>query len=126
MADTLINFYQGNPTAGAQDGTAITSDAPIDFTLDASLNESKTIKLAVRTALGYISDGTVTIADVNDTNDRLKLCWTENGTFADSISTNDIIRDTNKIFYAKATSTGSDYPAIERAKFVVRVGLKAV
>ena len=126
MADKLINISQGNPTAGAQDGTAVTSDAPIAFTLDASINESKTLKLAVRTATGYVTDGTVTIADVNDSNDRLKLCWTENGSFADSISTNDTISSTNKIFYAKATSTDADYPAIEHAKFVVRAGLKAV
>ena len=47
-ANDYINIYMNNPTAGATDGTAVSQGgdftAPITFTLDASENESKTVK----------------------------------------------------------------------------------
>lgn len=113
MANPYINVYMNNPTEGATDGTPVSTgdhNAPISFVLDASQNESKVQKCAIRTESGYITTGETTISDRNDTNDRLKLCWTEDGTFTDSISTTDSITDTNKIFYAKASSSSSESP----------------
>lgn len=120
--DEYINVYKNNPTANGTDGTAVSTDgsfsSPIDFVLDAAQNESKTIKLAIRTESGYKTTGTTIITDKNDTNDRLKLCWTENGTFADSISTAEEITSKNKIFYAKASASDSERPQTDRtAKF---------
>ncbi|MBR1806330.1 MAG: hypothetical protein IJ774_08105, partial [Selenomonadaceae bacterium] len=81
-ATDYINLYMNNPTAGMTDGTAVSTEgtflAPISFTLDASENEEKTLPLAIRTETGYVATE-VTIADQNDTNDRLKLCLTEDG-----------------------------------------------
>ena len=113
MANPYINVYMNNPTEGAIDGTAVSTGdntTPISFVLDASQNESKIQKCAIRTESGYITTGTTTISDNNDTNDRLQLCWTEDGTFADSISTTDPITDTNTIFYAKASSASTESP----------------
>lgn len=119
MANPYINIYMNNPTAGGIDGTAVSTDgdftAPISFTLDASLNESQTQKLAIRTESGFVTKGTTTISDNNDTNDRLKLCWTENGTFADSISTANSIDSVNTIFYAQASSADTETPQTDRS-----------
>lgn len=119
MANPYINIYKNNPTAGLTDGTLVSTDgeftSPINFVLDATQNESKILKLAIRTEQGYVTTGEVTISDVNDTNDRLKLSWTENGTFADSISTTDEITAVNKIFYAKGSSVSSERPQTDNS-----------
>lgn len=119
MANSYINVYKNNPTVGLTDGTAVSTGgdntSPIEFTLDASINESKKQKLAIRTEAGYVTTGTTTISDNNDTNDRLKLCWTENGTYADSISTADAIDSVNTIFYAQASSSSLEAPQIDRS-----------
>ena len=119
MANPYINIYMNNPTAGATDGTAVSTDgantAPISFTLDASQEATQILPLAIRTEAGYITSGTTTISDDNDTNDRLKLCWTQDGTFTDSISTADAITSVNKIFYAKASSASTENPQTDRS-----------
>ena len=106
-----------NPTAGGTDGTAVSTGgaftAPISFSLDAAKNESKIQQCAIRTEPGYITQGTTTISDNDDTNDRLKLCWTEDGTFADSISTASSIDSVNTIFYVKASSTSTETPTTD-------------
>lgn len=117
MANQWVNIYKNNPTAGATDGTAVSTDgtftAPMTFVLDASVNEEQAQKMAIRTETGYIARD-VTLSDSNDTNDRLKLCKTENGTYADSI-TFDEITDTNTIFYVKASSDSSENPQTDRS-----------
>lgn len=116
-AGDYINVYMNNPTAGATDGTAVSQNgdftAPITFTLDASENESKTVKLAVRTETGYIASG-LSIADQNDTNDRLKLCLTEDGEFTDFISIGSVSA-VNTIFYARASSADTENPQTDRS-----------
>lgn len=124
MANAYINVYKNSPTEGLTDGTAVSTDgiftAPIEFILDASQNETQKVKLAVRTEQGYTTMGTTTISDNNDTNDRLKLCWTENGTFADSISTANAISSVNTIFYAQASAADTENPQTDRsANFIV-------
>lgn len=118
MADPYINIYKNNPTAGATDGTAVSTDgtftAPMTFTLDASQNEVKTQKYAIRTESGYVARDVV-IADNNDTNDRIKFCWTENGTFADSIVAASDITSVNTIFYVKASSADTEQPQTDRS-----------
>ena len=117
MANAYINLYTNNPTAGSTDGTAVSTGgdftAPISFTLDASENESKTVKLGIRTETGYTATE-VTIEDQNDTNDRLKLCLTEDGTFTDSISIGSVSA-VNTIFYAQASSANTESPTTDRS-----------
>lgn len=119
MANPYINVYMNNPTEGATDGTAVSTGgdftAPINFVLDAGQNESKTQKCAIRTESGYVTMGETTISDNNDTNDRLKLCWTEDGTFADSITTAQAIDSLNTIFYVKASSSSSENPQTDQS-----------
>lgn len=115
-ATDYINVYKNNPTAGGTDGTAVSTGgdftAPISFNLDASENEEKVLPLAIRTETGYVATE-VTIEDQNDTNDRLKLCLTENGTFTDSISIGSVSA-VNTLFYAKASSASTENPQTDR------------
>lgn len=119
MANPYINIYTNNPTEGATDGTAVstggTFTSPMSFTLDASQNESKVMPCAIRTESSYITTGETIISDDNDTDDRLKLCWTADGTFADSISTANSISSVNTIFYAKASSVSTENPQTDQS-----------
>lgn len=119
MANAYINLYKNNPTAGGTDGTAISTDGtytnPLTVSLNATINESKTVKLAVRTEAGYATVGDTVISDVGDTNDRWKLCLTENGTFTDSITISNVITNANTVFYAKASSVDTETPSTDRS-----------
>lgn len=119
MSNAYINVYKGNPTVGGTDGTAVSTDgaytSPISVTLDASINETKTVKLAIRTETGYTTTGNVTISDSGDTNDRWKLCLTEDGTYTDSITISSEITAVNTIFYAKASSASTESPSTDRS-----------
>lgn len=119
MANPYINLYMNSPTAGGTDGTAISTDgtytAPLTVTLNASTNESKKIRLAIRTTSGYQTYGSTTISDSNDTNDRWKLCLTEDGTYTDSITIDDIITDSNKVFWVQASAANSEEPITDRS-----------
>ena len=118
MADAYINIYKNNPTAGGTDGTAVSTDgaytSPVTVTLDAAQSESKKVKLAIRCETGYNTAGNTVISDNGDTNDRWKLCLTENGTYTDSITISSTIDDTNTIFYAQASSASTETPATDR------------
>lgn len=129
MANPYINVYKNNPTAGGLDGTTVSTDgmwtAPISFSLDASQNESQKVKLAIRTESGY-AGMSVVISDQNDTNDRLKLCLTENGTYADSLSIGSVSA-VNTIFWAQASSSSTENPQTDRsASFVVNAVIASV
>ena len=129
MANNYINIYKNNPTTGLSDGTLVSTGgdytSPISFTLDASQNESQKVKLAIRTTSGYTGTS-VAISDQNDTNDRLKLCLTENGTYADSLSIGSV-SSVNTIFWAQASSSSTENPQTDRsASFVVNAVIAAV
>lgn len=131
MANPYINIYKNNPTAGATDGTAVSTNgdntSPIEFDLNAEQNESASVKLAIRTESGYVTSGITSISDLNDTNDRLKLSWTANGPFSDTITTNNSISSINTIFYAQASSSSSENPQTDRsASFLVNCIISSV
>lgn len=119
MANAYINVYKNNPTEGGTDGTAVsiggTYTDPITVSLNATNNESKKIKLAIRCESGYVTTGNTVISDSGDTNDRWKLCLTENGTYANSITISSAIDTTNTIFWAQASSASSESPTTDRS-----------
>lgn len=59
------HLYVNNPTVGQTDGTIVSENglmtSPISVTLDATKNEKKVIKCAIRCEEGYESTGTITI-----------------------------------------------------------------
>ena len=117
MANPYINIYKDNPTAGGTDGTAVSMGdsyaSAILIQLNAEINEIKTIPLAIRTESGYLARN-VTISDLNDSEDRFKLCKTEDGDFADEITFEEIT-STNTIFYLKASSVNTEQPQTDRS-----------
>lgn len=119
MSNAYINVYKGNPTAGGTDGTVVstggTYTAPISVALNATENETKKVKLAIRCETGYTTVGDTTLADSGDTNDRWKLCLTENGTYTDSITISSAIDTTNTVFWAKASSASTENPGTDRS-----------
>jgi hypothetical protein len=118
MSNPYINIYKGNPTAAGTDGTAVSTGGtytePITIALNASTNETKKVKLAIRCETGYTTVGDTTIADSGDTNDRWKLCLTENGTYTDSITITSAISTTNVVFWAQASSASTESPGTDR------------
>ena len=113
MANEL-KFYMNNPTAGATDGTAISTDDtqlnPLTVNLDASTNETKKVKLAARTDAGYVTTTDATINAYNDTNSRWKFSLTEDGTYSDQIVLSSGIGSVNSIFYAQVSSDSLESP----------------
>lgn len=118
MFMSVLNVYAGNPTAGLVDGTEISAGgtyiSPMHFDLNALSNPVQIQKAAIRTAPGYTTVGTTTISVDNDTGDRLKLGWAENGEWSDSISTAAPISNSNVVFYAKAQCSLSEYSRLDR------------
>lgn len=130
-ANAYINLYMNNPTAGATDGTAISTDgtynAPLSVALDASVNESKKIKLAIRTQSGYETIGDTIISLEGDTNSRWGLSQIEDGTFTSSITILSKITAANVIFWAQASSSSDETPITDRSvSFKVTAAVKAV
>lgn len=114
MANQYINIYQGNPTEGGIDGTCVSegdASEPINVTLDADNNETKTFKLAVRCVEGYHSVGDVVISDNSN---RWSFSLAEDGAFADSITVS-AVDSVNSIFWAKASCTEADSPSTDTA-----------
>lgn len=131
MANPYLNLYMNNPTAGGTDGTAISTDgtytAPLVVTLDASVSETKVVKLGIRTQSGYTTVSDTTITDSGDTNDRWKLSFDSDTGWADTITFTDTIRATNTIFYAKASSDSNEQPTTDRSvSFDVNAVIQAV
>lgn len=114
----LINIFKNNPTVGLTDGASISPagdfSSPIQFSLDAAQNESAVQKLAIRCNSGYRTSGNVTITDNNDTNDRIKLSLTENGTWSDTLTIGGV-SDVNTVFYIKASSASTELPTLNRS-----------
>lgn len=130
MANPYLNLYMNNPTEGATDGTTISTDgtytAPLSVALDASISESKKIKLAIRTQSGYETIGDTTISVEGDANSRWGLSTIEDGAFTDSITILSKITATNVIFWAQAISSSDETPVTDRSvSFKVTAAVKA-
>ena len=112
-----INVYNNNPTAGGTDGNAVSLDGaqtnPVSVTLDASISQSETVKLALRCDSGYTTTGNTTVTATGTSAARWTFCATENGTYASTLTISTAIGTTNTLFYAKATSLSNETPAVD-------------
>ena len=120
MANAYINIYKNNPTAGGTDGTVVSTGGaytdPVTVSLNAANNESRTVKLAIRCESGFTTSGNTVIADSGDANDRWKLSTSgDDDTWADSITIATPIGTTNTVFWAKASSSDTESPALDRS-----------
>lgn len=61
-----ISLYMNNPTGGGTDGTAVSENmsqtSPISVVLNATDNESKAVKVALRCKEGYKTSGNTTVS----------------------------------------------------------------
>jgi len=113
MANQYFHIYGGNPTAGAVDGTVLSEDtelAPLTVTLDASANESKIIKLAIRTEQGYTGEAGASIKAAGANASLWSFGLSSGGAFTDNITIAGGIGSVNTIFYAKASSSSLESP----------------
>ena len=113
--NAYINLYMNNPTANGTDGTAISTDGtttnPLTDTLDATQNEETTVTLAVRCEAGYetVEDTIISFDGTNKA--KWSICRTSDGTFGDSITITDTVKQKNILFYVKATSSSDEDPS---------------
>lgn len=112
-----INLYNGNPTAGLTDGNAVSLSGaqtnPVYVMLDASIQETATVKLAVRCESGYHTQGNTVISFTGTSAGYWTVCDTENGTYSSSLTISNSIGTTNTVFYVKASSATSETPSID-------------
>ena len=123
MANPYINIYNNNPTSGATDGTAVTTDGSygnaVRVDLDAAQSESKIVKLAVRTVTGFYSDNVyITSETTGDVPQKWSFGLDPNDptSFGTDLSLTNVVDDTNTIFYAKATSSSSELPSTDTSE----------
>lgn len=123
MANPYINIYNNNPTSGATDGTAVTTDGSygnaVRVDLDAAQSESKIVKLAVRTVTGFYSNNVyITSETTGDVPQKWSFGLDPNDptSFGTDLSLTDVVDDTNTIFYAKATSSSSELPSTDTSE----------
>lgn len=119
MANAYINIYKGNPTSGATDGTAVSTDgtytAPVNATLNVSAGASEKVKLAIRCESGYTTTGNTVITVTGTNSGMWQFCTTENGTYTDSLTITSAIGAGNVIFYAKISSSSGESLSIDHS-----------
>lgn len=117
-----IHLYMNNPTAGAVDGTEISSGdetLPLAVDLDASTSDSQIVKCAVRCDENFSLKGGATIYFEGTSADLWKVASDDGydsdtvqilGDWQDAILVEDVA-DTNRIFWVRADSTADEEPA---------------
>ncbi len=113
----FLKLYNNNPTDDSTDGDVVSEGGvgtnPIAVSLDGSISESTTVKLALRCDSGYQTNGNTTITAIGTTAGYWSFCDTANGTFTSTLTLSNTIGSTNKCFYAKASSSTTETPAID-------------
>lgn len=131
MSNKYINLYMGDVTEGGSDGIPISTDntetSPLEITLDAANNESKTVKVAVRCEPGFITTGNTAITFVGSNSNKWVISASENSSLESSLIIRDSINETNKILYIKALSTADEDPVIDSSTNIrITTKIKAV
>ena len=119
MSNQYINIYKGNPTAGAVDGTAVSTDgtftAPVSVVLDVASSEAQSIKLAIRSEAGCKTQGDTIIRAAGASSNRWQFCSTENGTYDYTLTISSEITATNTVFYARVIKEPGESLNIDRS-----------
>lgn len=119
---TYISIYTGNPSKDGKDGTLISENgsftSPLTVTLNATKEESKYIKCAVRTASGFATVGDTVLSFEGFSNDRWQLAIDndydeeslETVSFSPSLIIHEEIDNHNKLFWVKVSSEKTESP----------------
>lgn len=129
VANDYINLYVDNPTAGRTDGTLMSlgddGSSPLSVTVNASKNERKIIPVALRCQTGYKTDGDTTVWVRGANADKYSLCKTEDGSYGSALVIDELIDDTNYIFYLSVVGTNGELPDIDMTcKLMVNTTIK--
>lgn len=129
---TYLSLYMDNPTQGQKDGTLVSENmiqtSPLSVTLNATENESKSIKVALRCEDGYRTSGATVVGfkywdgsvyqDEGGNVSKWKVAKytgeTEPTTWADSLVIEDIICAENYCFWVKASASSDEKPQTDR------------
>ena len=113
----FINLYGGEPTDGRNDGTIISLDddtsSPIQATVNASKQETKKQKLALRCEEGYTTNADTTIWFKGANADKWSVSLTEDGTFASTLIITDAIGSKNVTFWVAAHGLTGELPDVD-------------
>lgn len=118
-----INIYKGTVTKGKTDGTLVSQNNfqtdPVSVSLDATTNEVKYLKCAIRTQPGYKSNKT-SISFIGLTREKWQIAKDEDfkdeteaktkGLFKNSLVITDTVTSTNTIFWLKISSSSDEKP----------------
>lgn len=118
-----INIYCGTVTKDGQDGDIISQNdsqqSPLILAVDASVNESKYVKCAIRTEKGYKSTRTA-ISFVGLTQEKWKISKDDGfaneeeaktkGDFQKQLVLTDEVTDKNVVFWVEASSSNDEKP----------------
>ena len=130
MSNPYINLYKDTVIEDDYSGTVVSTGgamtAPVSCTLDASQASSEIIKLAVRCESGFEVNGACTISIVDDLDNHWKLDISKTGSFNSTSITLNGVEDSNRYFFAKASSSYSEDPGqYDRAKIRVSALIQA-
>jgi hypothetical protein len=130
MATKNINLYKDNPTEGLADGTLVSlgddMSSLISETVNASESETKKIKVALRCESGFATTGPVTIWFAGDNSDKWQVGASEDGEFSDILEFEDVVGNTNKVFYLAVTAQNGEIPTLDTStKIRVKATLAA-
>ena len=130
-----LHWYMNNPTAGAVDGTEISSGdetLPLSATLDASQSESKAMKVAVRCDSGYQVEGNTEIYFEGTNAAKWQVAADDN--YSDATSAMNLanwnstltlgsVSSTNTVLWVKVSSSSGEDPQNDRTVDIMAEGL---
>lgn len=120
---TYISIYTGNPTKDMNDGTVVSENgsftSPLTVTLNATKEEVKYIKCAVRCMSGYATVGDTVLTFEGANKDRWQMALdndyddetVKSASFTSSLVISDEIENKNKIFWVRASSVKTETPS---------------
>lgn len=129
-----IHLFMNNPTAGATDGTEISSNdntLPLTLILDASQSETKVAKCAVRCDSGFEVESDTAIYFEGTNAAKWQVAEDDNFTsetalsnafWENSIALSDV-DSANSVFWVKASSATTENPQNDRTVKLVAEGL---
>ena len=120
---TYISIYTGNPSKDGKDGTLISENgsftSPLTVTLNATKEEVKYIKCAVRCMSGYATVGDTVLTFEGANKERWQMALdndyddetVKSASFTSSLVISDEIENKNKIFWVRASSVKTETPS---------------
>ncbi len=120
---TYISIYTGNPTKDMNDGTVVSENgsftSPLTVTLNATKEEVKYIKCAVRCMFGYATVGDTVLTFEGANKERWQMALdndyddetVKSASFTSSLVISDEIENKNKIFWVRASSVKTETPS---------------